>query len=560
MQAKSDTVLDVGLHALENLARELDSGDNGGETGSEEDDIGGSLGSLGGTLNSNTAVRLLQGGGIVNTVTSHGSQVTTLLKHLDDLVLVLGENLSETIGALAKIVDGSAGHVGVEELVGVVDLGAELEHAAGFDSDSVGVTSKHLDLKTESLGLENGLASVGTRGVEEGQHAEHLPGAILLLDGDGERTETTAGELSGLLLEESGLLLGAVGESENGLGGTLGAGVADSTVGGDGGDALGDGVEGSELLGLPAVGDELLGLRVALEGEDGDLVDGVESLDVVGRSESGDGHHPVDVNTLHDERLADGKLVGSEGTGLVRAENVDTSEGLDGGELLDDSLLLGEVGGTDGESGGGNAGQTDGDTDDEENESVVEQVDGRALLGDLDVAVETTNPGSEDEDDDENEERSTNGVHDGLEVTLVLGTLHERGSLSDEGSLGAVGDDTVGLAALATGGVVDGVGHELVDGERLTSHGRLVDGDDGVAELGSSLLAVLVELLTVGRHDILGLEFGLVGGVSGGVLIVANQTGIGGDDVAFLNDDLKSSVLAKLTLSRTRTAGRGKAG
>jgi H+-transporting ATPase len=33
-------------------------------------------------------------------ITSHGSQVTTLLEHLDDLVLVLGEDLSETISLL----------------------------------------------------------------------------------------------------------------------------------------------------------------------------------------------------------------------------------------------------------------------------------------------------------------------------------------------------------------------------------------------------------------------------------------------------------------------------
>ncbi|GKT88394.1 LOW QUALITY PROTEIN: hypothetical protein Ct61P_06244 [Colletotrichum tofieldiae] len=543
VQAEGDTVLDVGLHALENLARQLDGGDDGAETGGKEDDIGGGLGGLGGTLDGNTAVRLLQGGSVVDTVTSHGSQVTTLLKHLDDLVLVLGENLGETVGALAEIVDGGAGHVAVEKLVGVVNLGTELEHAAGLDGNGVGVTSKHLDLETESLGLENGLAGIAARGVEEGQHAEHLPGAILLLDGNGEGTETTAGELSGLLLEESGLLLGAVGEGEDGLGGTLGASVADAAVGGDGGDTLGDGVEGSELLGLPAVGDELLGLRVALEGEDGDLVDGVKGLDVVGRGESGDGHHPVDVNTLHNEGLADGQLVGSEGTGLVGAEDVDTSQGLDGGELLNDGLLLGEIGGTDGESGGGDARQTDGDTDDEKNQGVVEQVDGSALLGDLDGAVETTDPGGEDEDDHESEKRSTDGVHDGLEVTLVLGALDEGGSLSDEGSLGTVGDDTEGLAALATGGVVASVGHELVDSEGLTSHGRLVNGDDGVSELGVGVLLVtLLELLAAGGHDILGLELSLVGSVAGGVLVVANQLAISGDDVAFLNDDLEKSI------------------
>ncbi|TKW53161.1 hypothetical protein CTA1_10886 [Colletotrichum tanaceti] len=521
VQAKGNAVLDVGLHALENLARQLDGRDDGAETGGKEHDIGSGLGGLGGTLDGDTAVGLLQRGSVVNTVTGHGSQVTTLLQHLDDLVLVLGEHLGETVGALAKIVDGSAGHVAVEKLVRVVDLGTELEHAACLDSDGVGVTSKHLNLETKGLSLENGLAGIAARG------------------GPSSSLTATAGELGGLLLEKSGLFFGAVGEGKDGLGGTLGAGVADAAVGGDGGDSLGDGVEGGELLGLPAVGQELLGLGVTLESQDGDLINGVESLDVVRGSESGDSHHPVDVNTLHYEGLTDGQLVGGEGTGLVGAKNVDTSQGLDGSELLNNGLLLGEVGGTDGEGGGGNTGQTDGDTDDEENQGIVEKVDGSALLGDLNGAVETTDPSGEDEDDDEGEERSTDGVHDGLEVTLVLGALDKGSGLSDEGGLGAVGDDAESLAALATGGVVAGIGHELVYSEGLTSHGRLVNGDDGVSELGVGVLLItLLKLLAARGHDILGLELSLVGGVAGGVLVVANQLAISGDDVAFLDNDL----------------------
>lgn len=71
VQAEGDTVLDISLHALENLSGDLDSRDNGGQTRGKENDVGSSLGSLSGTLNSYTAVGLLQGGGIVDTVTSH---------------------------------------------------------------------------------------------------------------------------------------------------------------------------------------------------------------------------------------------------------------------------------------------------------------------------------------------------------------------------------------------------------------------------------------------------------------------------------------------------------
>ena len=58
------------------------------------------------------------------------------------------------------------------------------------------------------------------------------------------------------------------------------------------------------------------------------------------------------------------ELVGGERAGLVRAEHVAAGEGLDGGELLADGLAAGEVGGADGERGRGDAGQTDGHTND----------------------------------------------------------------------------------------------------------------------------------------------------------------------------------------------------
>lgn len=73
VQAKSDTVLDIGLHTLENLAGDFDSGHNGRETRGKEDDISGGLSGLSGTLDGDTTVRLLQGGSVVDTITSHGT-------------------------------------------------------------------------------------------------------------------------------------------------------------------------------------------------------------------------------------------------------------------------------------------------------------------------------------------------------------------------------------------------------------------------------------------------------------------------------------------------------
>lgn len=77
MQAEGDTVLDISLHALEDLAGDLDGRHNGRQTGGKEDNIGGSLGSFGSTLDGNTAVRLLQRGSIVDTITSHSTGADT---------------------------------------------------------------------------------------------------------------------------------------------------------------------------------------------------------------------------------------------------------------------------------------------------------------------------------------------------------------------------------------------------------------------------------------------------------------------------------------------------
>ena len=60
----------------------------------------------------------------------------------------------------------------------------------------------------------------------------------------------------------------------------------------------------------------------------------------------------------------DTELVSSEGTGLVRAENVDTSQRLDGSELLDDSLATSEEGSTDSHGSRRDTRKTDGNTDD----------------------------------------------------------------------------------------------------------------------------------------------------------------------------------------------------
>jgi hypothetical protein len=76
---------------------------------------------------------------------------------------------------------------------------------------------QHLDGNTELLGLDNGLRSVLTRRVEHGQETEKDPVTVVLLVSNTKRAETTASELSGLLLVEGSGNLVAVGKVDNGL-------------------------------------------------------------------------------------------------------------------------------------------------------------------------------------------------------------------------------------------------------------------------------------------------------------------------------------------------------
>jgi hypothetical protein len=60
MNAKSNTVLDVSLHALEDLSGSLDSQHDCAKTRGEEDDVGSGLRGFGCAFNSDTAIGFLQ--------------------------------------------------------------------------------------------------------------------------------------------------------------------------------------------------------------------------------------------------------------------------------------------------------------------------------------------------------------------------------------------------------------------------------------------------------------------------------------------------------------------
>ncbi|GKT86554.1 LOW QUALITY PROTEIN: hypothetical protein Ct61P_04404 [Colletotrichum tofieldiae] len=509
VDGEGDTVDDVGVHAVENLAGSLQGVNDGTKTGGKEDNVGSGAGGVRGTLDGDASVGLLQGGGIVDTVTSHGNEVATLLENLDDVVLVLGEDLGETIGSLDEVVNLRAGHVTTTtetETLSVVDVGTKTELAGSLTSDTNGVTSQHLDGETERLGLVDSAGSVVTRGVRAGHDSEDLPGAVVAtLAGNTERAETTGGELGNLVLVGLVNLLGDLVVLLDGLedeeGSTLDAG--DALTGGgldEGGDLLGDGVEGEELEDL-VLGQDRLGAGVVAQRLQESLVDGVHTLLLAGSSQAGSEHEVLGVDTGDGVGLGQGKLVLGEGTGLVGAENLDTSEGLNGGELLDNSLLLGEVGSTDSHGGGDDGGKTDGDTNNGNGEGEAENCDN--AVG----AVEGGNPNDEQGEDDKDQENGTNAVQDLGEVTRASGGgVDESGSATDEGVVTSGGHDDESLTTLDGGRGVAVVVAVLVDGQRLTSDGGLVNLEESILSDDATIGGDNGTLLDL--EDITGDDFG----------------------------------------------------
>lgn len=154
-------------HTLEDDTGSADSMDDGGKTRLRQDDIGSTTSSVSGTLDGDTDVGTGKSGGIVGTITSHGTQVTKTLETLDNLVLVLGEDTSETIGIENHLVEGveaASGLGTVLEHLSGVHVVAETETTTGFLRNSELVTGNHLDAKTESGGIVDRLLGIVTRG------------------------------------------------------------------------------------------------------------------------------------------------------------------------------------------------------------------------------------------------------------------------------------------------------------------------------------------------------------------------------------------------------------
>ena len=359
--------------------------DDGRETGLGQDDIGSTASSVGGTLYSNTDVGTGQGRGIVGTVTGHGAKVAETLEALDDLVLVLGEDASETISIQNHLVEGgvlaSGGGSILQDLSGI-HVVAQTETTPSFLGDSELITSNHLDLDTESHSIVDSLLGVLTGRVEDGEETDKFETVTLsfvittldFLKSDGEGTETTHSEFLNVSLEPVLDLLGLVAAAKfdddagHALGDTLELSGGLLTVGNLG--TLVDGVEWLEVEDL----DTSVGFGWVGDGIDDTCIDGVLVLGTGSVCSQLDDILKGEWTVSPDGHTIDGEFVGGEGTGLVRAQDGDGSQLLDGSDTGDDGLVLGELLSTDGEGDGQDGGHSDRDTTDQEDEDVVETI------------------------------------------------------------------------------------------------------------------------------------------------------------------------------------------
>jgi hypothetical protein len=159
-------------HSLENNSGSVDGVNNGGKSGFGQDNIGSTSSSIGSTLDGDTDVGTGKSGGIVGTVTSHGTQVTETLNSLDDFKLVFGEDTSESIGIHDHFIKSSVlstGDGSLLEDLGGVHVVSKTQSSTGFLGNSELITGNHLDLDTESHGVIDSLLGVGTGRIKDGQ-------------------------------------------------------------------------------------------------------------------------------------------------------------------------------------------------------------------------------------------------------------------------------------------------------------------------------------------------------------------------------------------------------
>src|SRR5690606_10701064 len=144
-------------HALENLAGSENGFNNDRKTRFRQDNISSRAGSICSIIDSNTNVGLGQSRGVVDTITSHGGEMTQFLKTGNNVVLMLRVNSSETIGLKTKLINSIRCDIivrggAITENRGVEHMITHVQATTGFLCNGKLISCDHLDLDTQGLG------------------------------------------------------------------------------------------------------------------------------------------------------------------------------------------------------------------------------------------------------------------------------------------------------------------------------------------------------------------------------------------------------------------------
>ncbi|KAI3489876.1 hypothetical protein L1887_45969 [Cichorium endivia] len=630
-RAGGEQVRDDLLQVLEHESSETDALDDGAEV-AHEDEIGGLHGDVRARNHGNTDIGGLERRSVVDTVTGHGDDASTVAQLVDDAQLLLGcgackddllvsaddvplllgdlgdllaldeqTGLDDVLGAIEplELLLAELGTIGGEavlkvkvgDAVRLPVVGKDADHLANGSSGERKVTSDHEEARSGPAALGDGVRDVGAGRVHDSEQTHDdevgLAGSrnfLLVFAGaglgigvelaHGEQDDTLASTRPHLLPAHK---LGSCSVVED-----LGLAIDGRVVVRDAGhenvrSALDVHVVGRGSCGIVGVGahdgEHELVLRV-----EGDVVNtAVGCLDVVRAGErSGQTKHGTVGGVALDGALGDGEVVGGgvkegvvakrhavlevvKGDRLLYAGDVVTSRLLvdeaDGG---DGHLVLGERAGlvgaddVDASEGldGGDDGHTLGDEGDDETHEVGEDADDAEESGV--VASEPSEPGDEHDeyerdgeaDDDEDEARDLLLELGGL-VLVVVGELVDA---AHDGALTGEDDDADGVAVADVRAEERNVlGLEKVGVGRLDGARDLLGfaGEDGAVELeiGRGL-----DDAHVGRHLVTGGEDDDVaddefGSGKRAVLAIADHDGVFGEEVEDGVHDLLGGVV-----------------
>jgi hypothetical protein len=184
-------------HALENSTRGHNTVNNRRQSRGEKNNVCSRASGIGTTLNSNTNVGLLQGRSIIDTISRHTDKHSTILEQLYDTVLVLWNDLRETIGLDDTIRQHIFRDRRVNKLVGVENGTVHAKTMGNLFCNNELISSDHFDVDAKLFTPGNGLARVGPGRVEKRNHSNKLKLSHFWINraGDTEGSESTAGKV-----------------------------------------------------------------------------------------------------------------------------------------------------------------------------------------------------------------------------------------------------------------------------------------------------------------------------------------------------------------------------